>query len=61
MPPAIFSKAQIADLMAVEGDMGAKGVFKTLRNTRTVQLDPTKAMDIDAVADLERAQELING
>lgn len=61
MPPAIFHKAHFETLMNVKGDKGAKAVFNSLTHTKTIKLSPSKAMDIDAVADLKRAQELMNG
>ncbi|MCH2456549.1 MAG: NTP transferase domain-containing protein [Henriciella sp.] len=57
-PPAIFHKTAFDDLMALSGDAGAKSLFAKLPNTALVDLSPDNALDIDTLADLERAKGL---
>ena len=58
MPPAIFTRATFDQLMQVEGDKGAKGVFESLDTTTCVALDPALAIDIDRLKDLETNGEV---
>ena len=51
-PPSIFAREAFAALLALEGDAGAKSVFKSLSGTRTVELYARDAADIDTVEDL---------
>ena len=57
-PPALFKRAQFAALQQLEGDAGAKSVFRRLPNTKTVPLAAKYAIDIDQVADLQRAKDM---
>jgi xanthine/CO dehydrogenase XdhC/CoxF family maturation factor/CTP:molybdopterin cytidylyltransferase MocA len=59
-PPAIFHKSTFDDLMALSGDAGAKSLFAKLPNTAFVDLSPDNALDIDTIADLERAKGLMH-
>ncbi|MAK62052.1 MAG: xanthine dehydrogenase [Ponticaulis sp.] len=52
LPPAIFSKACFDHLMKLDGDRGAGQIFKSLPNTKTLELSPDFARDIDTLADL---------
>lgn len=56
-PPAIFKRRHFDALLRLEGDAGAKSVFRHLSNTKTIALSPELAIDIDHVADLQRAKE----
>ena len=60
-PPALFSRASLSEILAAEGDQGARKIFKALSNTATVPLRPQHAIDIDTVSDLEAMKEVING
>lgn len=57
-PPAMFHETTFDDLMALSGDAGAKSLFAKLPNTALVDLPPDNALDIDTLADLERAKGL---
>lgn len=59
-PPAIFKRRHFDALLRLEGDAGAKSVFQHLPNTKTIALSPELAIDIDHVADLQRAKETEN-
>jgi xanthine dehydrogenase accessory factor len=59
-PPAYFHASTFPALMQLSGDHGAKRVFNTLRNTRTVHLAPELATDVDYVADLSNVKALID-
>ena len=61
LPPAIFSKQHLKDLMALSGDQGARSLFQRLEQTQTVPLKPELALDIDTLADLNRAKDIVNG
>ena len=52
MPPALFSRACLTQLMQIDGDRGAGQVFRSLSNTKAVALDPMHARDIDTISDL---------
>ncbi|MEO1100259.1 MAG: nucleotidyltransferase family protein [Pseudomonadota bacterium] len=60
-PPAFFHRSVFRQLKCLEGDRGARHVFQTLDNTRTLALDPRFAIDIDTRADLAAHEEDING
>lgn len=60
-PPAFFHHSVFDALKHLEGDRGARHVFQTLDNTRTVTLDPRLAVDIDTQADLAAHEEAVNG
>lgn len=57
-PPALFKRDQFEALKRLTGDAGARSVFQTLSQTRTVKLPDHLAMDIDRVEDLKRAEGL---
>lgn len=59
-PPACFHASTFPALMQLSGDHGAKRVFKTLSNTRTVSLAPDLAIDVDCVGDLLKIKALID-
>ncbi len=61
LPPAVFSKQHFNDLLDLSGDQGARSLFRRLENTDTVPLKRELALDIDTIADLSRAEELMNG
>ncbi|MEL7546208.1 MAG: NTP transferase domain-containing protein [Pseudomonadota bacterium] len=54
-PPVLFSRPALAELDSLSGDAGARKLFQTLPNVRTVPLHPDHALDIDVPDDLERA------
>lgn len=60
-PPAFFHRSVFDELERLEGDRGARHVFQTLDNTRTLALDPRFAIDIDTRADLAAHEEAVNG
>ena len=57
MPPAIFSFASLARLMALDGDSGARGL---LAEARMVAGDDQLLMDVDTAEDLARANDIFN-
>jgi molybdenum cofactor cytidylyltransferase len=60
-PPALFKRAHFQDLAALEGDRGAKAVFMALKSgAATLPLAPEHGRDIDCVADLEKAAEMLH-
>ena len=59
-PPAIFKRRHFDALLRLDGDAGAKALFRRLSHTKTVALPPELAIDIDHVADLQRAKETEN-
>ena len=60
-PPALFKRDHFEDLAALEGDRGAKAVFMALKSgAATLPLATEHGRDIDYVADLEKAAELLN-
>lgn len=54
LPPILFRRDSFDALINLEGDKGAKQVFKSLDNTRTLLMDDAHAMDIDTRADLAK-------
>lgn len=57
-PPALFKRKHFEALATLSGDRGAKAVFLSLEHgNRTVDLAVQSAVDIDVVADLDRALE----
>lgn len=57
-PPALFKRQHFEALETLSGDRGAKAVFLSLEHgNRTVDLAPQSAVDIDVIADLDRALE----
>lgn len=60
-PPAIFARSAFDQLDQLHDDRGAKNVFSTLSNTRTLHLDPSLALDIDQKRDLKTAEDVLNG
>ena len=60
-PPALFARASLSEILAAEGDQGARKIFKSLSNTVTVPLRPEHAIDIDTVSDLEAMREVLHG
>ena len=54
-PPAIFAKEAFPALLALEGDAGAKSVYRSLTQTRSIKLPVSRAVDIDTRDDLLRA------
>ncbi len=60
-PPAFFHRSVLDRLKILEGDRGARHVFETLDNTRTLPLDPRFAIDIDTRADIAAHEEAANG
>ena len=59
-PPAIFASETFAALLELEGDAGAKSVFRSLPGHRTVALSSRLALDIDTQDDLARAAGTLN-
>ena len=57
MPPAIFSRAYFADLMALQGDKGAKALLLANREKLQQIVLPNAAVDIDTQTDLARWYE----
>lgn len=58
-PPALFKRQHFVALETLSGDRGAKAVFLSLdHGNRTVDLAPQSAVDIDVIADIDRAMEL---
>lgn len=60
LPPAIFSRHVFDQLTRLDGDTGAKCVFRALEKTAVVELAPQHAVDIDTTTDLERLEGLIH-
>lgn len=56
MPPAIFPAAYFGDLLASEGDTGAR---RLLGQASLVQAAPDELLDIDTIEDLHRARTLL--
>ena len=54
-PPAMFSRSAFPELLALEGDAGAKSVYKSLTGTRSIALPASCAIDIDTSEDLVHA------
>jgi molybdenum cofactor cytidylyltransferase len=50
--PALFPRTFFADLMALDGDSGAKAMLQSLNDKVTVPM-PEAAIDIDTIEDLE--------
>ncbi|MFN3211580.1 MAG: NTP transferase domain-containing protein [Henriciella sp.] len=60
-PPALFKRVHFEELAALEGDRGAKSVFMALNSgAATLPLDAEHGRDIDCVADLKEAEEVIH-
>lgn len=51
-PPAIFSRNTFDALGNIPGDVGARHVFRSLNNTKTIPLPQQEAIDIDTTEDL---------
>lgn len=60
-PPALFARETFDALSALTGDQGARAVFNTLNETRTVALAPEQARDIDRRADLTALETHTDG
>ncbi len=60
-PPALFQREAFQALIGLEADQGAKKVFLGMENTQTMDVDPALIIDVDRVADLQRAMELTDG
>jgi molybdenum cofactor cytidylyltransferase len=59
--PTIFSRAMYGNLMAIEGDIGARGVIRA-NPERVLSIevdDPLCFVDIDSRQDFENLQPLI--
>ncbi len=61
MPPAIFRRPEFSALKGLTGDTGARGIFRALDDTVTVDLPSKALMDIDTVSDLQNAEASLNG
>lgn len=57
-PPAIFHQSVFDSLTTLDGDQGAKTIFKSLDGTATVAIPDSEAIDIDTRADLTQAEGL---
>lgn len=57
-PPAIFDKSAFDALTGLTGDQGARSLFATLPAASVVDMAPGEALDIDTLADLEKAEGL---
>lgn len=57
-PPAIFHHTVFDALTRLDGDQGAKTIFKSLDGTAGVALPDEEAIDIDTRADLSQAEGL---
>lgn len=60
-PPAFFTARLFDTLLALEGDQGAKHVFRDTPGRRTLELDAPLTIDIDTPADLAAFMEAANG
>ncbi|MEM6626367.1 MAG: nucleotidyltransferase family protein [Pseudomonadota bacterium] len=58
-PPVLFAGSTIERLGALSGDEGAKSVLRDLPFVAEIDLDPAAAFDIDTVADLVRAEAMM--
>ena len=57
-PPALFKRDMFQALSGLTGDRGAKSVFNNMKTgAMTLRVPMTAGLDIDCVADLERARE----
>ncbi|MEM7640446.1 MAG: NTP transferase domain-containing protein [Pseudomonadota bacterium] len=57
-PPALFKRDLFQALSGLTGDRGAKSVFNSMKDgAMTLQLSTGAGLDIDCIADLERARE----
>ncbi len=54
-PPAIFSRNTFNALVNIPGDVGARRVFRSLSDTKTIPLPQQEAIDVDTTEDLARA------
>ena len=54
MPPAAFRSSFFDDLLKLDGDAGAKGVFLAAETKQTLQLSSEMAIDIDTLEDLRK-------
>ncbi|MCR9077970.1 MAG: NTP transferase domain-containing protein [Hyphomonadaceae bacterium] len=60
-PPALFKREHFGKLIALEGDRGAKAIYQAIEHGNvTVPLPDKHAADIDVLADLERAKEVVD-
>ncbi|MCS7094497.1 MAG: nucleotidyltransferase family protein [Thaumarchaeota archaeon] len=59
--PVAFSSRYFKDLMALEGDEGAKRVvMRHIGSAVAVEVDPLELMDVDSPEELELARSLVN-
>ena len=57
-PPALFKRDQFEKLAEISGDRGAKSIFQDIAfGAHTLKLSAHEAIDIDCLADLNRAKE----
>ncbi|MBI1394134.1 MAG: NTP transferase domain-containing protein [Alphaproteobacteria bacterium] len=59
-PPALFRRDCFHALAAIDGDAGARSVFRSLPGAVTVDLDEVGALDIDTSSDLIRAERYLD-
>lgn len=57
LPPAIFSWQHFNRLEKLNGDKGAKALFKSIPSRATLSLPPDEAIDIDTQDDLSRLNQ----
>ncbi len=60
-PPALFKRKHFERLLTLEGDRGAKSIFQSLKaGSVTLKLATEHGRDIDVVADLQEASEMMH-
>lgn len=58
-PPALFRRSSFDALCSLEGDRGARDVFKRLGGTKTIACAAEFLLDIDTAADLAYARRIV--
>lgn len=60
-PPALFKRVHFESLTRLEGDRGAKAIYRAIEHGNVaIPLKPNHAADIDVLADLDRAKEIVD-
>lgn len=57
-PPVLFARSALPELLKLSGDAGARKLFQSLSNVRSVALSKADGLDIDSPEDLQRAGDL---
>lgn len=57
-PPVLFARSALSELTKLSGDAGARKLYHSLPNVRSLPLSAEEALDIDSPDDLQRAGDL---